>query len=681
MKTRDSLRGLAAAIPFIWVVFVADTAMAANKVTALDIEIVPPTIISGGVDWKIFGDDNRNAVAKIEYRKLGSGQWKKGMDLFRLQREDMNAYPGGNATEPMSGRGGKGALMHRPLLVYDVPNMFSGSLFHLEPGTEYEVRVTMTDPDGVQGKAVQTARFKTRKVPVAGEVGGKVYHVYPWDYKGPRIEPSFTGLLAAYYIEARHADWSMVGPVRVKPGDTILVHAGVYRDHREHYNDGVEGKTEARLATPFDGTYYLLADGTPDHPITIKAAGDGEVIFDGAGNAVLFNMMGGNYHHFDGITVRDTEVAFLTGLKGIAGSDGFSLTNSKIENVGRGVQGNWAGAKNYYIADNVFIGRHSPTSQMGWTDFWSDVPGFPEKISGPGGSEYAVKVYGQGHVVAYNDVRYFHDGIDVATYGAPEKDEALLPESIDIYGNYMNGFGDNCVEADGGARNIRVFDNFCLNGVGGGYSAQTIYGGPAYFIRDVLIASVGGGPKLSITPAGVLYINNTFVGENQKAGSGSNVHFLNNLLVSHDGQGSKIGYSVTTFTNYSSSDHNGFYFADSIKDRFTWTSPAKGKVVDYDNEPEVRSFTNLRDYQKATGQDTHSVMFDPKSFMALAMPDDPDKTRMYPTEGYDLRLKRRSSAIDHGEVLDNITDGYTGAAPDIGAYEFGQELPHYGPRR
>ncbi len=75
-----------------------------------------------------------------------------------------------------------------------------------------------------------------------------------------------------------------------------------------------------------------------------------------------------------------------------------------------------------------------------------------------------------------------------------------------------NGLSDNCIEADGGARNIRVFDNICFNDAGGAYSSQTIFGGPAYFVRNVLVTGVGLGAKLSITPAGVLNINNTFVG-------------------------------------------------------------------------------------------------------------------------------------------------------------------------
>jgi hypothetical protein len=31
-------------------------------------------------------------------------------------------------------------------------------------------------------------------------------------------------------------------------------------------------------------------------------------------------------------------------------------------------------------------------------------------------------------------------------------------------------------------------------------------------------------------------------------------------------------------------------------------------------------------------------------------------------------------------VIPNVTDGYTGKAPDLGAYEFGAPVPHYGPR-
>ncbi|MEK3916749.1 DNRLRE domain-containing protein [Paenibacillus sp. FSL H7-0331] len=39
---------------------------------------------------------------------------------------------------------------------------------------------------------------------------------------------------------------------------------------------------------------------------------------------------------------------------------------------------------------------------------------------------------------------------------------------------------------------------------------------------------------------------------------------------------------------------------------------------------------------------------------------------------FDFRLQAESPAVDMGTVIAGITDGYTGAAPDIGAYEYGQ---------
>lgn len=46
----------------------------------------------------------------------------------------------------------------------------------------------------------------------------------------------------------------------------------------------------------------------------------------------------------------------------------------------------------------------------------------------------------------------------------------------------------------------------------------------------------------------------------------------------------------------------------------------------------------------------------------------------------DLRLRADSPAINAGERLPGFNDDYRGAAPDLGAYEFGAQIPHYGPR-
>ena len=182
--------------------------------------------------------------------------------------------------------------------------------------------------------------------------GGKVYHVYPPNYKGERQEPAFTGLLAAYYTGSSHSDNFNTYPPRVQPGDTILVHAGVYKDDRFRYGGG--------LGTVSSGTYFLTQSGTADRPIVIKAAGDGEVVFDGDGAYNLFNVMAANYNYFEGLTIRNTDLAFQGGLKNITGSSGLTIKRSRFENVGRAIYTDWSGSKDYYIADNVMIGRFNP---------------------------------------------------------------------------------------------------------------------------------------------------------------------------------------------------------------------------------------------------------------------------------------------------------------------------------
>jgi hypothetical protein len=625
----------------------------------------PPTLVSLGFAWNISGDDNRNARVDVTYRKKGERNWSKGLPLLRLQHEQVF---GGAPRD-----GGK------HFYSYVAPNMFAGSILSLEPGTEYECRFVLADPDGVKGKAERTVIAHTRSEPQPAS-GGRVYHVYPFGFKGTKQEPAFTGLLAAYYMGSDHSDHSNALPPRVQPGDVILVHAGVYKDSRFTYG-GFDRNTPA-YGTPFDGTYYLTQSGTADNPIVIKGAGDGEVVFDGDGCQNLFNLMAGNYNYFEGITVRNTNVAFLLGLKNIAGASGFTLKHSRLENIGRGVQDDWSGSKNFYIADNVFIGRHDPNKLQSWTDapIWSKFPGYPTLIT----SEYAVKVYGQGHVVAYNYAANWHDGIDIATYGDPDGTPHPIPDrlpvSIDFYNNDFSNMADNCIEADGGARNIRVFQNRCLNSAQGSFSAQPIFGGPVYFYRNLVYQAITGGPlKFIDMPAGVLVYQNTFIGQGRLMRPASNVHFLNNLFLG-DGYLDPV-FNLTTYTNYSTSDYNGFRPNPNVADAFEWNSPLFEIAADYEKDPVTRHFKSLKDYSDATHQEQHSVLIDFDIFVNLPPPDKSDPQRLYKPVELDFRLKPGSPAMDAGTVLPSITDGFTGRAPDLGAYELDRPPPHYGPRQ
>jgi hypothetical protein len=658
-----------AAVMATALIIMAGSARAADKVIAREFYAEPPTLISLGFEWQIDGDDNHNASVAVSYRKKGTQAWKEGLPLMRLDHEHITE----NAFD------------------YTTPNMFAGSIFDLEPDTEYECRFVLNDPDGVAGKKENLVTVRTRFEPKPA-AGGKTYHVYPADYKGEKLQPAFTGLMAAYYMGASHSDNFNTYPPRVLPGDIILVHGGLYKDDRFRYGGGGPGGT-----APSDGTYYLTQSGTPEKPIVIKAAGDGEPIFDGDGNFNLFNVMAANYNYFEGITVRNTDLAFLAGLKNIAGARGITLKKCRIENVGRALYTDWSGSRDFYIADNVFLGRFDPNHLMGFTGrTWQK---YFDSASPKLVSEYAVKVYGPGHVVAYNYVANFHDGIDVATYGNPDGTpnpiRDRMPVSIDFYNNEITNMEDNCIEADGGAYNIRIFRNRCFNHGHRALSVQPAFGGPVYFIRNIVYhAPEGGSAKFTATSSGIVVYHNTLLAPvKPMLGAVSNIHFRNNLIL---GRSDTLEtFSVDTYTNYSSSDYNGFGINEGAEFSFGWNSPPFSIRADNRSSAgmspqqrakaeagsrESRNFKTLKEFSEATGQDRHSIVVDYSIFQKAAPPDPNDPRRLYKPQDFDFQLKPGSAAVDAGEVLPNINDGFTGRAPDLGAYEIGQASPHYGPR-
>ncbi|HEV7714140.1 MAG TPA: hypothetical protein VGO53_01000 [Steroidobacteraceae bacterium] len=647
------------------------TAWAENRTTTGALVVDPPTLMALGFAWSIDGDDNRNARVSMAYRQKGTEKWLPALDLMRAQNEQ---------------------IWTRGATDLTAPNMFAGSLFDLAEATDYDIKLSLQDPDGITGEAEKTLAVRTRAEPKPA-ANGRVFHVYPPGYTGPKEQPAFSGLLEAYYMASLGGDWSRASPPRVRAGDTIKVHAGLYLSKHDHYSHEINSRFTTCCGTPWDGTYYLTQDGTPDKPIAIVGAGDGEAIFDGDGNTVLFNLMGGDYQYFEGITIRNTGTAIEAGIKGIAGSKGLTVKRMKFENLGTAVHSDWSGSSGFYIADNDMLGREDLSYVFTWYGVkpWVDRPDFAQR--GKMKSFYAVSIYGQGHIMAYNRVRGFHDALDHATYGMPDNypntPPDRLPTAIDIYNNDVSVMHDNCFETDGSVRNVRVLRNRCFNAVLGAMSPQPVFGGPVYFIRNVVYNAWWGPVKIHGEPSGIYYLNNTYVGEFKQLTPASNFFLRNNLIM---GQGTAPRvFSLDTFTNYSSSDYNGFRPNPESKEAFAWNSPPFEEVRNFypahkaEGAPAgvplvQRPFASLKAYAAATGQDRHSKVVDYDIFVNAPKPDFTDITHVVAVDSIDLRLKKGAAAIDAGVALANITDGFLGRAPDLGAYEFGAPLPHYGPR-
>src|SRR4029078_6456991 len=132
-----------------------------------------------------------------------------------------------------------------------------------------------------------------------------------------------------------------------------------------------------------------------------------------------------------------------------------------------------------------------------------------------------------------------------------------------------------------------------------------------------------------------------------------------------------ILFSVTTNTNYTSSDYNGFRPNPGVATSFQWQSPPFDGVSDQPapthTPPRVtRNFATLAAYSAATGQDTHSVLLDYDVFMNVPQQNAQGPVSRQtgtPLAGLDFRLRAGSVAIDRGMSIPNVTDDFTGAAP------------------
>ena len=364
----------------------------AQSVTAGEFVVDPPTLINLGFEWFIDGDDNRNASVDVSYRKQGDDRLEAGAAA--------------------AAAAGRADLAGRAARRRSSPNMFAGSILDLEPDTAYEARFVLTrSRRRAAARRTKTVTVRTRPEPMPA-AGGNVYHVYPPGYKGAKIEPAFEGLMCAYNLTCAGTDWATAGRPRVKAGRH---HPRARRrlqvqPLRVHERSGRQSHGAARRhLLPDRRRHGREADRRSRAPATATA------IFDGAGNFALFDVKAADYTYFEGLTFRNTDIAIWAGTQFIAGAKGLTVKHCRFEDVGAGVFTNYSGSSNFYIADNYFIGRDDPNHVIGWAgEFWTQFDGVDGQKFPPVMASYvAVKVYGPGHVVAYNYVANFHDGIDI----------------------------------------------------------------------------------------------------------------------------------------------------------------------------------------------------------------------------------------------------------------------------
>ncbi len=421
------------------------TVNAGNDITSSNL-LIRPTFEHIALHLNISGDDNRNSTLEIEYKLTSASTYLPGAPTMR-------AHP----TMLVDGVG-----LNR--------NFHAGSAMFLQPGQAYNIRLTLTDPDG--GGTVINRTVSTKAIPMPA-ANGQVRYVIPGTSGGTGTANNpFQGLQTAMDAAV--------------PGDIFEVGAGVY--------------------TPFT----ITTDGTASQPITIRSTTPRNAIIDGnnttAGVVTVGNFSDSTAHIIiDGFVIRN-------GRYGVDAQNTQYLTvrNNDIYDVDWGIpnrrENGWE--HNQYFTNNRVIGR---------TAF--AISGTP--------NERGIDVRGDCNVVSYNTIANFADG--VSTDGAPYG----VIYALDIHNNDIRQQVDDLIEVDGVVSNTRIYQNSCYNGRAG-ISLAPVFGGPAYVFRNELYNMNNSAFKMNRSPAGLIIVNNTAVkavnGMSSPAGW-QNTYLRNNAIL------------------------------------------------------------------------------------------------------------------------------------------------------
>ena len=623
---------------------------AATPVAAASLELYGTFHAMGVVVTVAASDDpDHDATATVEYRISGEA-YRQGVALSRIS-----------------------------------DTRFAGSLFWLEPGTTYEVRVTFSDPDGgpLDG-LVLTGTASTRpevSIPAAT-------HSY---YVSPDGSGSACTLAAPCSLSE--------GVARAQAGEEVVLRGGVY----------------------YQGGFELPRSGAAGAPIVIRSYQDENAILDGSDPTTFtWTAQGGGIYRTT-VNVADTHLVTADGQRLYPYQSLSDLQNLIWEIPGFYVDGttlyvrtqndgdpNQAdmrvsrfayafyveqdfiifsdltfrlyGQGSYpkalylnnandnliqnctFAIDDLGIGlkRASSRNVIQDNEFYDTVFDWPwdavKNGSGleTGGVRFYSPATGRGNIIRGNTFHDYFDG-----FGACPGDGGSETNETDVYENLVYNVGDDGMETDGTCSNVRIWNN-TFHDVLMGISLAPVYDGPVYAIRN-LIYRTGAG-------------NNDYTGSPFKFNSGydrSGPMFLfhntadavlpgnNGLYIKAPGTWDIIyaRNNIWAGTDYAINNYNTDQPIDLDYDDL-WNDHLND-LARWDNT----RYATLADFTAGTGQEPHGLS---------QAPDFID-----PAEG-DYTLSADSPLIDQGVVIPGINDDYNGDAPDMGAYEFALALSLYG---
>ena len=338
--------------------------------------------------------------------------------------------------------------------------------------------------------------------------------------------------------------------------------------------------------------------------------------------------------------MRNTNVAFLLGMKNIAGASGFTLKRSRIENVGRGVQDDWAGSKDFYIADNVFIGRHDPDQAA-----WAGTAGRLEPIPGlPAAAQLGVRDQGvrpgaRRRAQLHRELARRHRHRDLRhaerRSGPCSRVDRLLQQRHHEHGRQLHR------DRRRRAQHPRVREPLLQLG---GWRAERAADASAGRRTSSATSSTTRRPERPLKLV-----------RRRHAASWS-IRTRSSARARCSGP-ARTSTSATTCSSATAGRTRCSTFAPSRTTRaptttasdripepptaFEWSSPPSAIKADYAHDLNVRRFDSLEAFREATGNERHSVPVDYDVFRKAAIPDKADPQRLYDREGLRFSAEAR----------------------------------------
>ncbi len=389
------------------------------------------------------------------------------------------------------------------------------------------------------------------------------------------------------------------------------------------------------------GVYDTLftKSGTKERPIVYQSK-DRSAIYK------FIDLRNKKWVYIEGVTVSNLDTIARHKGHGVMmdGAENCTIRYCTINAV-YGIVAYKPGATNCNISDNVLTGT---------VEWRNNAMGPKSDNVGEG-----IQITGPGNVISYNRVTGFRDNISTM-----EDKHVVNQQCIDIYNNDIFRAADDGIEADFCFSNCRIFRNRLTNTFVA-LSSQPGLGGPNYFVRNAMY-NTHNAFKLMRFSQGDAFLHNTVVKAGYGLGGNSKMdyaYFRNNLAI---GGGEPGAYDWGGYDRKTSS-------AAEIKE------PGEHSSFDYDAVGAINAA-----YEAKIGDKPFSEV-EPNGIEGIKL-EDTFENVLFPylpvpeRDAPDLRLKVGSLAIDAALPIPNINIPFEGKAPDIGAYEYGRERPHYGPR-